>query len=400
VAGVRILLLAPQPFYQVRGTPIAVDLMLRTLSARGDDVDVLVYHEGAPVAYPGVRVHRIPRLPGLGGIGPGPSMKKLCCDVPFFAQALRLAARRRYDLVHAVEESVFMAVVIRQLFGIPFVYDMDSSMSEQIAAKYPFIAWMGKWIRACEEHAIRNAEAVVPVCDALAEIAGRYQPRRLAVLRDISLLAVDPQSSPSDRSLKDELRIDGLTVMYIGNLEPYQGIDLLLDSFALARREVPSAQLVVVGGSTADVRQYRERSELLRLSGSVHFVGPQPVDRLAKCFASADVLVSPRITGGNTPMKIYSYLDSGRAVLATDLPTHTQVLTDEVAILRPAQPQPFADGLVRLLNDPSLRSRLAHSAKALVQTCYSYDVFQDTLKGLYASLENSHAAADGSGSRR
>jgi glycosyltransferase involved in cell wall biosynthesis len=387
----KVLLLAPQPFYQVRGTPIAVDLLLRTLSARGDEVDALVYHEGTPVAYPGVRVHRIPRLPGLSGVEPGPSLKKLGCDVLFFAQALRLVARRRHDLVHAVEEAVFMAIVIRRLFGVPFVYDMDSSMSQQVIAKYPSIAWMGGWIRACEERAIRSAEAVVPVCDALAEIAEQYQPRRVAILRDISLLAVDRQSSPGGRSLKDELRIDGPTVMYIGNLEPYQGIDLLLESFALAKREVPAAQLIIVGGSAAGVRQYRERSDFLRLTGSVHFVGPQPVDLLTTCFASADVLVSPRITGGNTPMKIYSYLDSGCPVLATDLPTHTQVLTDQVALLRPAQPQPFADGLVRLLKEPSLRSRLAQSAKQLVETRYTYDVFQSTLKGLYAAVENSRA---------
>jgi glycosyltransferase involved in cell wall biosynthesis len=90
-------------------------------------------------------------------------------------------------------------------------------------------------------------------------------------------------------------------------------------------------------------------------------------------------------------MKIYSYLDSGCPVLATDLPTHTQVLTDQVALLRPAQPQPFADGLVRLLKEPSLRSRLAQSAKQLVETRYTYDVFQSTLKGLYAAVENSRA---------
>jgi glycosyltransferase involved in cell wall biosynthesis len=285
-----------------------------------------------------------------------------------------------------------MAVAIRWLFGIPFLYDMDSSISQQIIDRYPSMAWIGRWIRACEEHAIREAEAVVPVCDALAAIAEQYQPRRLAVLRDISLLAADQRASLDAGSLKDELRIDGLTVMYIGNLEPYQGIDLLLESFALARREVPSTQLVIVGGSREAVRRYRERSELLRLNDSVHFIGPQPLNRLAECFASADVLVSPRITGGNTPMKIYSYLDSGRPVLATDLPTHTQVLTDQVAVLRPAQPQAFADGLVRLLKDASLRSRLAHSAKALVETCYSYEVFQGTLKALYSSLENSRSA--------
>jgi len=88
----RILLLAPEPFYQERGTPLAVDLVLRTLSARGEQVDALVYHEGEDVAYPGVTIQRIPQIPGLSRIGPGPSWKKLACDLVFFGCALRLAA--------------------------------------------------------------------------------------------------------------------------------------------------------------------------------------------------------------------------------------------------------------------------------------------------------------------
>ena len=53
---------------------------------------------------------------------------------------------------------------------------------------------------------------------------------------------------------------------------------------------------------------------------------------------AADVLVSPRLKGLNTPMKIYSYLDSGSAVLATRLRTHTQVLDDGTGpnLLEPA----------------------------------------------------------------
>jgi len=47
----RILFLAPHPFYQDRGTPIAVNLMLQALSERGEEVDVLTYHEGRNVSY-------------------------------------------------------------------------------------------------------------------------------------------------------------------------------------------------------------------------------------------------------------------------------------------------------------------------------------------------------------
>ena len=69
--AMRILLLAPHPFYQERGTPIAVDLLLRVLSRRGETVDVLTYAEGAGRIYPGVTIHRIAPLLFTRGTRPG-----------------------------------------------------------------------------------------------------------------------------------------------------------------------------------------------------------------------------------------------------------------------------------------------------------------------------------------
>lgn len=103
----NILFLAPEPFYQERGTPIAVDRLLRVLSERGDAVDLVTYHEGQDQEYEHVRVFRVPGLPLLNGIRPGFSWKKVICDVLMLIKAVRLATKRRYHLVHAVEESVF-----------------------------------------------------------------------------------------------------------------------------------------------------------------------------------------------------------------------------------------------------------------------------------------------------
>ena len=64
------------------------------------------------------------------------------------------------------------------------------------------------------------------------------------------------------------------------------------------------------------------------------------------------MLVSPRSRGTNTPLKIYQYLRSGRAIVATRLLTHTQVLDDSVAILTGVSPQEFADGILAALADP------------------------------------------------
>ncbi len=72
-----ILLLAPHPFYQERGTPIAVDLIVRALSERGDRVDVVTYHEGRNIEQKHVTIYRIPKIPFIAEIRPGFSGKKL-----------------------------------------------------------------------------------------------------------------------------------------------------------------------------------------------------------------------------------------------------------------------------------------------------------------------------------
>jgi glycosyltransferase involved in cell wall biosynthesis len=175
--------------------------------------------------------------------------------------------------------------------------------------------------------------------------------------------------------------------MYIGNLEAYQGIDLLLESFASAIRSVEDASLIIIGGIASDIHRHRLTAEGLGVAERVHFLGPRPVEQIGRYMAQADVLVSPRTRGVNTPMKVYSYLDSGVAVLATRLPTHTQVMNDEIALLAEPSPADFARGLVALFADPDLRQGLARKARAQIQREHSYPAFRTRVHELYAHLD-------------
>jgi glycosyltransferase involved in cell wall biosynthesis len=103
--------------------------------------------------------------------------------------------------------------------------------------------------------------------------------------------------------------------------------------------------------------------------------------------SQADVLVSPRLKGLNTPMKIYSYLDSGTAVLATRLRTHTQVLDDRTAFLVDAAPEPLGAGLATLLSDGPLRQRLAAHAKEYVQEEFTPEAARRKLATFYDQME-------------
>ncbi|HXH82995.1 MAG TPA: glycosyltransferase [Candidatus Tectomicrobia bacterium] len=197
------------------------------------------------------------------------------------------------------------------------------------------------------------------------------------------------RSTPCEiaRGVLSGLAIDGLVVMYVGNLEPYQGIDLLLASFARVCRASEGHALVVVGGSPRDVEAYRTRCQPLGIAGRTHFLGPRPVRDLGRYLAAADVLVSPRLQGTNTPMKLYSYLHSGKPLVATDLPTHTQLLDDRVAVLAAPTPEALGDAIARVLGDADLRARLGHAGRRFVEDTFTYQAFRERLTGLLDWLE-------------
>jgi len=381
----KILLLAPHPFYQERGTPIAVNLLLKALSERGDKIDVLTYHIGADTVHANVAIHRIARIPFVKSVRPGFSFKKIVCDIFMFRQAVRMARKGRYDVVHAVEESVFIAGTIRRITGTPYVCDMDSSMPLQICEKSPLFRILLPVMRWLERRAIRSASAVAAVCDSLADIARGHGAGKVIVLNDISLLTPVPDERAGE--IRAKLDLSGVCFMYVGNLESYQGIDLLLESFCSLLKTFPDSVLVIAGGDQTGVKHCGEKARSMGIGGKVRLIGTWPVDDMASLLSAADILVSPRIKGNNTPMKIYSYLDSGKPILATDIPSHTQVLTRDVSVLAAPEPAAFGQAMASLAKDPALRAKLGGRGKALAQEKYCFNAYRKTIVGLYEWLE-------------
>jgi glycosyltransferase involved in cell wall biosynthesis len=394
---VRILILAPHPFFQPRGTPIAVRRVLEFLSSRGHQLDLLTFHEGENIAIPNCRIHRIARPLWIRNVRAGFSLKKVVCDVFMLVKCVRMVRRNRYDLIHAVEESAFIAAAMQKLAGVPYVYDMDSSLAEQLVDAYPGLHFAFSTLRRCEAVAVRHSLGVLTVCAALEDVAHGHAPDKpIGRVEDSTLLEPEPpRFGDGHRNNRALPGVEAQTpvVMYAGNLAHYQGIGLLLEGFRHSLSRVPDAQLVIVGGLEKDIAHYGRRARQLGIESQVQFLGPRPVAALESLFRRADVLVSPRVRGLNTPMKIYSYLDSGTAVLATRLRTHTQVIDDRTAYLVPPEPEALGDGLAELLRDPVLRERLASQAKAYVQQEFTPEAAERKLSSFYSMMESKASGA-------
>lgn len=388
----KLLFLAPQPFYEERGTPIAVRLALTVLAERFKDdrvnsIDLLTYHLGAEVTIPGVVVHRIPKIPFIKRVPPGISLAKLVCDAVFFIKFIQLlihARKSQYNLIHAVEESAFFALISRVFFGIPFIYDMDSSLSMQLTEKWWILRPFRPIFEMLEGAVIKRSLSVVPVCDALAEIAKSHGKLSPIILSDISLL----EETNDREDLRATLQISSSSILclYSGNLERYQGIDLLIESFQKVIAEGIDAALVIIGGSKDDCAKYQARCRSLGLDTHVFVIGPRPVHQLYGYLMQADILVSPRTLGNNTPMKIYSYLHSGKPLVATRLKTHTQVLNDSVALLAEPDSSHYSAGIIQLAQNQPLRESLGQAALKLAEERYTFPAFKNCLNRIYDSL--------------
>jgi glycosyltransferase involved in cell wall biosynthesis len=166
-------------------------------------------------------------------------------------------------------------------------------------------------------------------------------------------------------------------VLYTGTFEHYQGLDLLFAAMAVARRSVPSAKLLMAGGQPEQVEAARAEAARAGLGDAVIFAGQRPSEEIPAYLDAATLLVSPRSTGTNTPLKIYQYLRSGRPIVATRLLTHTQVLGDDTAILTDATPDGFGAGIVAAITDRALADRVARQAREMAETKYSYEAYLD-----------------------
>lgn len=382
----NILLLAPQPFFQERGTPIAVKLLIEELQTSGHSVELLTFHEGENVDLCGAQIHRIMSIPGISNISPGFSVKKIICDFLMMLKALRLCYRGRYDVIHAVEESIFIALMLKIFYKTPCIYDVDSWMSDQLIEKHRTLRSLKGFFTFFEKLAVKGSDAAVVVCKALEEKVRRFDSQMpVLLLEDVSLLEAE---NCGFESLREIVGDSGDILLYVGNLEKYQGIDLLLDAFALLLERNSKVNLVIIGGNKAGIEKYKSRAEDLAIASKVFFIGARPLERLAMYLKQADLLVSPRVDGENTPMKIYSYMASGTPVVATLIKSHTQVLDDSIAILAEPESRKMAAAFARGIEKRKYASEVGLSAKKTAHEKYSRSAFRKKITGFYSELSN------------
>jgi glycosyltransferase involved in cell wall biosynthesis len=388
----RILMIAPEPFFEPRGTPFSEFHRIRALTDLGHEVDLVTYPFGDDVEMAGLRVFRSLRPPFVRGVRIGPSPAKIPLDLLLAASALRRGLTGRYDAIHAHEEGGLIGIVLSALLRVPHLYDMHSSLPQQLTnfafSRSRLIAAV---FRAFERLMIRRSKVVIVICPSLEATVRQIDPEADVVLIENAPGSVDEPAAAADAAAiraKAGVPADAPLVLYTGTFEAYQGLDLLFSAMAIVRARRADARLLLAGGKPEQVSAARRQAAAAGIAEATIFAGERPASEIPAYLLAADVLASPRSKGTNTPLKIYQYLRAGRPIVATRLLTHTQVLGDETAFLTSPSAEAFAAGILAALDDRPRATAAARRARELAETKYSYAAYLERTRRAMDSLRS------------
>jgi glycosyltransferase involved in cell wall biosynthesis len=279
---------------------------------------------------------------------------------------------------------------------------MHSSLPQQLENfKFTRSRLLVRIFRMLEDSALRGADAVLTICPDLRDYALKsgVQPARHVLIEnsifdDVRLKAPTGSGVIERRDVRSKFEPQARVICYAGTFEAYQGIEILVRAFALVASQRADARLLLVGGTEEQVVQVRALATELNLDDKCVLTGRVSKGEAMEYTQSAHVLVSPRVTGTNTPLKIYEQLASRKPLVATRIWSHTQVLDDSVCYLVEPEPESLAHGLLDALDDLGRTTQRADNAHALYEREYARPVYESKIQRLLEILRPARSLAE------
>jgi len=386
--GLRIAMVAACPFPSPRGSQVLVRELAIALVDRGHRVHLVTYPYGenlAPIY--GFAVHRV-RAPRYLAVPADVGWRKPLLDLYLVAALYRLVRRENIDVIHAHNyEGPLIGMLVRALTGVPVVYHSHNALSDELA--YYFTPG---WRQTLARRAGRLLDRQIP----------RRSDHSIALTPELSSFLRD-HGVPADRVTTIAPAVNAATcadvpacapetfaghfiVMYAGNLDPYQDLEVLFDAFTMAQPAIGRALLVVVTHDARWAERVGGRLARLVRAGVARVIVAPAFATVRRLLAAADVLVSPRSSWSGYPIKVINYMAAGRAIISAAGSAKGLVDGETALVVPNRDTHGFATALVRLFCDAQLRQVLGDRARAAVRGSNGWGHAAAQVEEIYAKL--------------
>lgn len=384
-------MVAACPYPARRGTPIRIHRLAEAMAARGHQVHVVAYHFGTAEPAPTLSIHRIPAVKSYRKLAPGPTYVKLALLDPLLTIKLRQVLRRHpVDLIHAHHfEGLLVAAAARLRARVPIIFDAHTLLTSELpfyrlGLPLPVKRFVGSLF---DRHLPGIADHVFTVTERIRErllSLGKLPGNRVSVVPN----GVESQLFPEAPNAGSNGGNGHPTLIFTGNLAPYQGIELMLRALRKVLNRRSDVRLTIVTESSFS--GYDALARELGVSEAIEVV-PAGFDQIPRLLAGATVAVNPRTDCDGIPVKLLNYMAAGKPVLsfAGSAPGISHCQTGW--LVPDGDVDGFAEGALTLLANTELASALGRNARRLVQDQHDWDRSAELAETIYRGVMQERA---------
>ena len=380
----RVLMIAPTPFFGDRGCHVRILEQIRALRRQGVDVLLATYHLGRDI--PDVPTVRTARLPWVRRLPVGFSVHKPGLDLLLLIRSARAARRFRPDVIHGhLHEGAVLASILGRLLGRPAVADLQGSLTGELIdhRTIPRRGILPALARVVERVSLRAPARLLASSAAFAqEVAQRWDGDGRVVALPDGVDAERFRPGLPVQGLRRRLRLDGRrVVVFLGVLTPYQGVDDLITAWPTVVAALPDVHLLLMGYPNEG--HYRDVVRRAGLDGSVTITGRIDYHEAPRYLALGDVAVSAKRSGTEANGKLLNYMACALPTVAYDGPVAREILGLEGIYVPPGDIAGLAAACIALLEDPGERERRGAALRARAVTEWSWSALASRLVEVY-----------------
>lgn len=381
----KILMIAPTPFFSDRGCHTQILLEVKGLQKRGHQVRVVTYGLGRDIE--GVETARIANPFWYKKVSAGPSYTKIFLLPLLWFRSLVEMFRFSPDVVHAhLHEGALIARLIQFVFPQKgYVFDLQGSLTGECLQHgfFPKGSLRHRLLTAFERAIVSwfpvltQADSMVQESIALGAHATRVWNVKDGV--DTDLFA----PGPADSALAEKLGVDlsAPRMLYMGLLETYQGTDLLFEAFHNLTQKWSDAQLIVIGYPNVD--KYRALCQSWGIAENVVFLGRVNYFELPEILKLSPVAIAPKIAETEGDGKIYNYLAMGMAVVAFDRSVSREIIADAGLFAENKSAESLAAQIGAFFASPEKVKEYSARARERALAELSYDSVAEKIEDAY-----------------
>ncbi len=385
----RILVIAPTPFFADRGCHVRIYEQVRTLQSHGHCATICTYHIGRDIE--GFEIRRSLHVPWYSRLTAGPSIHKFYVDLLLLWTVLRAYVSTKPEVIHAhLHEGILIGKVVSLLFRTPLVADLQGSLTGELI-DHRFFKRGGlihHLFSAIENWLVRMPDATLTSSTRMLrwfEENRHKDTKNLLVIVD----GVDTkrfQPGFGVKALREKVRLPAghKIVGFLGVLTEYQGISVLLEAIPYVIKRFPQTHFLLMGYPNMD--HYREKARALGVSEYTTFTGRVDYEEAPTYLALCALYVSPKLLSSEGNGKLLNYMAMGRPIVASDTPVNREILGSLGVYAKVGDSNSLAEAMIKVLSDEDFATSLGRQLRIRAEEEFSWQVIGKRIETVYHEL--------------